>query len=170
MMMRWWWWWDDYDDEMTMMMMRWWWLADEYHRIFLKGTLRSRSREKVPKTKVFCDFEIHFWSQLFCRNPAVKNCFFACRPIGSCNLVLYIHHPLMGSENLHMILELDESKYSGAMASVLFTWFFIHCKGRRGVILGSPKEHQGFSMSELLCTWIFLHRHSWCHNLPSRWS
>ena len=51
MMMRWWWWWwwwDDYDDEMTMMMMRWWWLADEYHRRFLTGTLRRRSRKLKP--------------------------------------------------------------------------------------------------------------------------
>ena len=35
--------------------------------------------------------------------------FLARRPIGSCNLVLLVHHRLMRSENLYKILELGRS-------------------------------------------------------------
>ena len=39
----------------------------------------------------------------------MNNFFFARRPIGSCNLVLFVHHRLMRGENLYMILELGRS-------------------------------------------------------------
>ena len=57
-----------------------------------------------------------------------------------------------------VLLLVNESKNSVAMASVLFTGCF-HCKGRPGVILGSLKELQYIPVCAIIFLWTILPRY-----------